>query len=132
MSYIIPENLKYTRTHEWINQDEDKYRVGVTDFAVKHLGDITYIDFPEVDSELEKGDIECAIETVKSSEDIENFITGTVSGNNELILADSPETVTADCYGDGWLYEVTTQDESDFDELMTPAEYGEYLKEIDG
>jgi len=88
MSYNIPENLKYSNSHEWVLKDDNKYRVGVTDYAVKHLGDITYIDLPEVESELEKGDIECAIETVKSSEDIENLITGTVSVTNEDVIAD--------------------------------------------
>jgi len=126
-NYNVPSELRYSETHEWVKDLGNKrYRLGITDFAAQHAGDITYVELPETDIVIEKDDVDCTIETVKSSEDICNQISGTVVAVNDM-LEDSPETVSNDCYGDGWLYEVEAESDEDFNSLMTAEEYEEFL-----
>lgn len=128
--YKIPEAYKFTENHEWIkDMGDDHYRVGITDYAAKNMGDVTYVELPEVDDELEKGDSDCVVETVKSSEDIFNPVTGTVTEINEE-LEDAPETVNNDSYGEGWLYEIEAE-EVDMSEYMDAAAYRKYIEEQD-
>ena len=128
--YKFPENLKYTKTHEWIQKTEKKFRVGISEYAAKSIGDVTFVELPELGDEIEYEDAPCVIETVKSSEDVLNPITGTVAAINGE-LEDTPEIVNSDCYGDGWLYEVEGSDESEFDGLMTAAEYAKHVASVD-
>ena len=132
MSYNIPGELRYSKTHEWVRDMGDNiYKFGVSEYAAKHIGDVTYIEFPEVDSDMEKDDTECVVETVKSSEDVVNHINGTVVNVNEDILADTPELVNSDCYEDGWLFSIKAEDDSDFKDLMTADQYKEYLSTLE-
>ena len=126
-NYTVPSELRYSRTHEWVmDLGNKRYRLGITDFAAQHAGDITYVELPETETVIDKDGVDCTIETVKSSEDICNQITGTVIAVNDM-LEDSPETVSSDCYGDGWLYEVEAENDEDFSSLMTAEEYEEFL-----
>jgi len=126
-NYNVPSELRFSETHEWVKDLGNKrYRIGISDFAAQHAGDITYVELPETDIVIEKDDVDCTIETVKSSEDICNQISGTVVAVNDM-LEDSPETVSNDCYGDGWLYEVEAESDEDFNSLMTAEEYEEFL-----
>ena len=126
-NYNVPSELRFSETHEWVKDLGNKrYRIGISDFAAQHAGDITYVELPETDIVIEKDDVDCTIETVKSSEDICNQISGTVVAVNDM-LEDSPETVSNDCYGDGWLYEVEAESDEDFSSLMTAEEYEEFL-----
>ncbi|MBO4710592.1 glycine cleavage system protein GcvH [bacterium] len=126
-NYNVPSELRYSRTHEWVmDLGNKRYRLGITDFAAQHAGDITYVELPETETVIDKDGVDCTIETVKSSEDICNQITGTVTAVNDM-LEDSPETVSSDCYGDGWLYEVEAENDEDFSSLMTAEEYEEFL-----
>ena len=126
-NYNVPSELRFSETHEWVKYLGNKrYRIGISDFAAQHAGDITYVELPETDIVIEKDDVDCTIETVKSSEDICNQISGTVVAVNDM-LEDSPETVSNDCYGDGWLYEVEAESDEDFNSLMTAEEYEEFL-----
>ena len=126
-NYNVPSELRFSETHEWVKDLGNKrYRIGISDFAAQHAGDITYVELHETDIVIEKDDVDCTIETVKSSEDICNQISGTVVAVNDM-LEDSPETVSSDCYGDGWLYEVEAESDEDFNSLMTAEEYEEFL-----
>ncbi|MCK5809094.1 glycine cleavage system protein GcvH [bacterium] len=126
----FPENLKYAKSHEWVQKLDDRFRVGVSTFAAGSMGDVTFVELPEVEDDVDAEDSPCVIETVKSSEDIINPITGTVAAINGE-LEDTPETVNSDCYGDGWLYEVKGTDASEYDALMTPEEYTKYVASLE-
>ncbi len=131
MSYLVPKDLRYTKTHEWVkNLGNNKYRVGISDYASKHIGDVTYVSLPEVDSTFAKEESICTIETVKSSEDVFNPIAGTVIAENGAVLSDAPETLNSDCYGDGWLYEIKADSDADFKALMDAAAYEKFLAEL--
>jgi glycine cleavage system H protein len=132
MSYNVPEGLSYSKTHEWVKKmSGNRYRVGVTDYAAQHIGDVTYVELPEMDSEIEREDSNCVIETVKSSEDVYNQISGVVAATNEDVLNDNPELVNSDCYEEGWLYEIESADSSEFKGLMTSSQYKQYLETLE-
>ncbi len=101
--YTFPENLKYTKEHEWVQKVEDGlFRIGVTEYAAGSMGDVTFVELPELEDEIESGDTPCVIETVKSSEDVFAPTSGSVAAVNET-LEDTPEwstrtaTETAGC-----------------------------------
>ncbi|MBP5435763.1 glycine cleavage system protein GcvH [bacterium] len=130
-NYSVPSNLRFSETHEWVEDlGNNKYRIGISDFAAQHVGDITYVELPEINEDVDNESVVCNIETVKSSEDINNQISGTVSAINEM-LSENPEIIVADCYGDGWLYEVQSDSDEDFKALMSADEYDKFLDEQD-
>jgi len=130
-NYSVPSNLRFSETHEWVEDlGNNKYRIGISDFAAQHVGDITYVELPEINEDVDNESVVCNIETVKSSEDINNQISGTVVTINEM-LSENPEIVGADCYGDGWLYEVQSDSDEDFKALMSADEYDKFLDEQD-
>lgn len=101
----VPKTLKYSKTHEWVRQDEDVITVGITDHAQTMLGDLVYVELPEVEMSLESGQ-ECAVvESVKAAADIYSPISGEVVEINEALL-DNPQLVNEDPYGKGWLFRV--------------------------
>ncbi|MGI6394978.1 MAG: glycine cleavage system protein GcvH [bacterium] len=127
--YIVPSELRYSDNHEWVRDlGGGRYRTGITDYAAQHIGDVTYVELPEIGSEIDKDAVDCTIETVKSSEDIFNHVSGQIVAVNDL-LSESPETINSDCYGDGWLYEVKADNDDDFASLMTAEEYERFLAE---
>ncbi len=106
----VPNELLYTEEHEWIAVDGSKIRLGITDFAQDQLGDIVYVDLPDVGAELAKGDTFAEVESTKSVGEVYAPLAGVVSAHNEA-LADTPELVNSDPYGEGWLIELTVEAE---------------------
>jgi len=121
----IPKNLQYSQSHEWARKDEDVYTIGITDHAQCMLGDLVYVELPELDTGLEKGQ-ECAVvESVKAAADIYSPISGEVIEINEAIL-ENPALVNADPYGKGWLFRIRPFD----NETVTLLNAEQYTKQI--
>ena len=120
MSKVI-EGLLYSETHEWVKVEGDIATVGVTDFAQSEMGDITYVDMPEVDDEVSKDEEFGALESVKASSDLVCPVSGTVIENNEA-LEDAPELINQDPY-ENWIIKVKMSDPSELDALMDAAAY---------
>lgn len=117
----IPKNLKYSKSHEWVRQDEDVVTVGITDHAQCMLGDLVYVELPEPESNLETGQ-ECAVvESVKAAADVYSPISGEVIEINEAVL-ENPQLVNEDPYGKGWLFRVRPF-ENDFKQLLNADQY---------
>ncbi|HBS05003.1 MAG TPA: glycine cleavage system protein GcvH [Leptospiraceae bacterium] len=125
----IPDNLKYTKDHEWALQEGDSVKVGVTDFAQNSLGDIVYVEVREQGNAVGQGDSFGTIESVKAAEDLYAPIKGTVAEVNEDVLG-SPEKVNSDPYG-SWLIKMTGVDQAELDALMDPAAYKEFVASLE-
>lgn len=117
----IKEELKYTKSHEWVKQEGESYAIGLTDFAQESLGDIVFVNLPEEGDSVVAGESFADIESVKAVSDVYSPMTGNVAAVNEE-LADSPELVNEDPYG-SWL--VKLEDVSDLEELLDAAAYEE-------
>ncbi len=121
----IPEDLKYTKTHEWVRRESDNtVTVGITDHAQNLLGDMVYIETPEVGTNYGEGDDCAVVESVKAASDVYCPIAGEIIAVNEA-LADEPEIVNKDPYGDGWLFKLQPEDVEHLDELLDAEAYGE-------
>tara|TARA_R110000868_G_scaffold269522_5_gene528869 strand:+ start:366 stop:755 length:390 start_codon:yes stop_codon:yes gene_type:complete len=117
----IPDNLQYTKTHEWIKKDEDLITIGVTDHAQTMLGDLVYVELPEVEMHLDNGQ-ECAVvESVKAAADIYCPVSGEVVEINDAVI-ENPQLVNEDPYGRGWLVRVRPFDKKSA-EFLTAEEY---------
>mmetsp|Transcript_4991 Transcript_4991/g.7039 ORF Transcript_4991/g.7039 Transcript_4991/m.7039 type:complete len:158 (-) Transcript_4991:171-644(-) len=112
----------YTPAHEYCKVEGNIATVGITDFAQSALGDIVFVDLPEVDDEFEKGDSFGSVESVKAASDVYSPLSGTVTEVNED-LSDSPEKVNSDAEGDAWFIKLEISDESELDDLMSAEEY---------
>ena len=120
MSKVI-EGLLYSESHEWVKVEGDIAVIGVSDFAQKEMGDITYVDAPEVEDEVTAGEEFGALESVKASSDLYSPVSGEVVEVNEA-LEDEPELINADAYG-AWIIKVKMSDSSELDALMDAAAY---------
>lgn len=119
----IPNELKYVDSHEWLRLEEDgTVTIGITDHAQELLGDIVYVELPEIDAEIAAGAEAGVVESVKSASDIYLPIAGKIVAINE-VLADQPETVNASPYEDGWFFRIQPNDVKDLDALMDAAAY---------
>lgn len=116
----------FTQDHEWIEVDGDTGTVGITDYAQGQLGDITYVDLPEVGAVLAKGDAPCVVDSVKAASDVYAPVSGTVTDVNEA-LGDEPELVNTDPETGGWLFRVTLADAGELDGMMDQAAYDAYI-----
>ena len=125
MSKII-EGLLYSDSHEWVKVDGDIAVIGVSDFAQAEMGDITYVDMPEVDDEVSKGDDFGALESVKASSELYSPVSGVIVEVNEA-LEDAPELVNEDAF-ENWIIKVRMSDPSELDSLMDAAAYAEIAK----
>lgn len=124
----IPSELKYASSHEWARLEEDgTVTVGITDHAQQALGDVVFVEQPEVGSLVAAQEESGVVESVKAASDIYAPISGTVVAVNED-LADAPENVNEDPYGDGWFFRIEPDDVGDLDELMDAEGYGEHLE----
>ena len=124
----ISDKCKYAKTHEWIRIDGDEAFVGISDFAQEELGDVVYIELPEVDDELSPGE-ECGmIDSAKTTSAIYSPITGTVSKINEN-LKDHPELINSSPFDDGWMFAVKKDDPFEIDHLMDPKQYAAFIEE---
>ena len=118
----IPEELKYSSDHEWISVDGGKVRIGITDFAQDALGDVVFVQIPTVGSTVTAGDTMSEVESTKSVSDIYAPVSGTIVAVNDA-LADAPETLNSDPYGDGWICEIEMADSSQLAPLLDAAGY---------
>jgi len=124
----IPSKLKYTKTHEWVRDEgEGIVTIGISDHAQELLGDLVFIELPEVGAELEEGG-ECAVvESVKAASDVYCPLAGEVVAVNED-LVDAPETINEDAYGKGWMFQLKLVDAGSLDDLMDAEAYAEHAE----
>jgi glycine cleavage system H protein len=119
-----PDDLRYTREHEWVRRQDGDATIGITSFAADELGDIVYLDLPEVGAKLEQGATFGVVESVKAVSDLYAPVSGAVTEVNEA-LRDNPETVNTDAFGSGWIVKVRLDDPSQVDELLDSGQYSE-------
>ena len=125
----LPGDLRFTAEHEWLRQEEDgSITIGITEHAQAALGDLVYVELPEVGQDLDSGSEMAVVESVKAASDVYASVSGNVVAVNEL-LADDPEKINADPYGDGWIVRVQPGDDSV--DTMSPDEYQEFLDELE-
>lgn len=122
----FPEELKYTKEHEWIRLDGDVAYIGITDYAQEQLGDIVFVDVPSVGEKLEAGEVFGTIEVVKTISDLFLPVAGEIVEQNEA-LEEKPELVNQDPYGAGWIIKIKPAADADFDSLL---DYKEYKKTV--
>lgn len=122
----IPQDLKYTKDHEWIRVEGDTVTIGITDFAQSELGDIVYVEVETLDETLDKEEVFGTVEAVKTVSDLYLPISGEIIEFNES-LEDEPEKVNLDPYGEGWMIKVKFSDESQLEELLNADAYKEIL-----
>jgi glycine cleavage system H protein len=124
---MYPDNLRYTKEHEWVRVEGDSATIGLTDHAQQELGDIVYVDLPKPGTHVEQGKALGTVESVKAVSEIFSPVTGEVAETNP-ILTDAPEKVNQDPYGEAWLVKVRTSGTAPT-ELMTAAEYQSFIGE---
>lgn len=125
---MYPKELKYDREHEWVRLEGDIATIGISDFAQDQLGEVVYVDMPTVGDTLASGDSFGEVESVKSVSELFSPVSGEIVAVND-VLADSPETVNEDCYGDGWMIKVKLSDPAEVDDLMDADGYEAYIAE---
>ena len=123
-----PEELQYTKEHEWLKIEANTATIGITDFAQQELGDVVYVELPDEGATMDRGESFGSVESVKAVSEIYMPLSGTVTEVNEA-LADSPEEVNHSPYGEGWMIRIKIADPSQIDGLMTPEEYVTYVEE---
>jgi glycine cleavage system H protein len=123
---MVPENLRYTKDHEWIRVEGDTGIIGITDHAQEELGDIVYVELPKPGAKIEQSSSFGSVESVKAVSDIYCPVSGEVAESNAA-LAEAPEKVNDDPYGAGWLIKVKLSTPGQVDQLMTAAQYTEYI-----
>ena len=122
-----PANVRYTESHEWALLEGETVTLGVTDFAIEHLGDIVFVDLPEAGTDVAPGDSVCEIESVKAVAEVYTPVTGTIAEVNGD-LGDDPAPLAAEPYGSGWLVKITATDTSGLEKLMDLAAYEIHLE----
>ena len=122
MSSEYPEDLKYTDTHEYVRLEDDIATIGISSFAVNQLGDIVFLELPEVGSLVTKGESFGTVESVKAVEVLNAPVSGTIIERNDSII-DDPETVNEDPFGEGWLIKVRVNDPSEIDDALSASQY---------
>lgn len=124
----IPAELKYTKSHEWIRVEADgSLTIGITDHAQEALGDLVFVETPEAGQSFATGDAAAVVESVKAASDVYAPVAGEVLSGNET-LADAPETLNDDPYGEGWIFKLQPSDPGELDGLMGVDGYAEFLK----
>ncbi len=127
----LPGDLLFTNDHEWLRREADgSVTIGITDHAATALGDLVYVELPEVDQDVDAGGEMAVVESVKAASDVYAPVGGRVAAVNED-LSDDPEKINADPYGDGWIVRMALADGLDESELMTPDAYQQLLDELD-
>ena len=122
----LPNDLRYTKEHEWVRIDDNILTVGITDHAQSELGDIIFIEFPELNQMISKDEPFGTIEAVKTVADLFGPVSGKVIEINEA-LEDNPDLVNSDCYGQGWIVKITCTDDSQLDDLLDSEKYKEMI-----
>lgn len=125
----IPGDLKFLKTHEWARiEDNGKVTIGISDHAQAQLGDLVYVELPEVGDHVDAGNASAVVESVKAASDVYSPVSGEVVAVNSA-LSDKPETINEDAYGEGWIFVVKPDDAaSDLEELLDPDAYAELIE----
>ena len=126
----FPDDLKYSREHEWVLVEDGIATVGISAFAENQLGDVVFVELPAVDETVSKDEAMGVVESVKAVSDIYSPVSGTVVEVNDD-LPDNTELVNDDPYGDGWMVKIEMSDETDLDDLMDSEEYQKFVAEAD-
>ncbi|WP_336133370.1 glycine cleavage system protein GcvH [Natronomonas amylolytica] len=122
MSFEVPEDCRYLESHEWARREDGTARIGITDFAQDELGDVVFVELPEVGDAIEKDADFGVVESIKAVSDLYAPVSGEVTAVNEDLF-DAPELVNEAPFGDGWMLEVDLADESEYEALLSPDEY---------
>ena len=123
----VPEDLHYSKDHEWVRVEGDVAVVGITDYAQNSLGDVVYVELPKVGEEFAANESFGSVESVKAVSEVFSPVSGTVAEVNEA-LNDEPEKVNGDPYGEGWMIKVRMSSPGEVDSLLTAAEYEDFTK----
>ena len=123
---VVPSGYSYSREHEWARTDGDIVVVGITDYAQNELGDITYVELPEVGTHVHQGEEVAVVESVKAASDIYSPVSGEVVEVNEA-LNDNPSLINSDPYNDGWIFKIRPDDPVELDDLFSAEEYREMI-----
>lgn len=126
---MTPDDLLYSKDHEWARVENGTAVIGITDYAQDALGDVVYVDIPEIDAEVTANDVVGEIESVKSTAELHTPISGTIVEINQKAI-DTPEIINSDPYGEGWLYKVEVSDRAELEDLMRAPDYDDYTKEL--
>ena len=125
----IPENYQFLSSHEWAKLEEDgKVTVGISDYAQDQLGDIVFVELPEIDSEVNQGDEAAVVESVKAASEVYSPVSGKVIDVNSS-LEDSPETVNLSAFEEGWFFKIEATDISELENLLSPEQYSEHCQD---
>ena len=125
----VPENYKFLSSHEWAKLEEDgKVTVGISDYAQGQLGDIVFVELPEIDSEVNQGDEAAVVESVKAASEVYSPVSGKVIDVNSS-LEDSPETVNLSAFEEGWFFKIEATDISELENLLLPEQYSEHCQD---
>lgn len=124
----VPSELKYSKDHEWVKVEGNTVTIGITEYAQNELGDIVFVELPEVDDEIEVGDTFGSVESVKTVSELYAPVAGKVTETNDE-LEDSPEFVNESPYEKAWMVKVEISDESQLDDLMSADDYSEMIGE---
>lgn len=125
---MYPENYLYSREHEWVRVDEDVCVLGITEFAQEELGEVVYVELPEVGQVFDSGDEIGTIESVKAVAEVYTPVAGEIVEVNETV-ADDPEMLNDDPHKDGWLVKIQFSSDNDLKELMSAEEYGRFIED---
>jgi len=127
--YKILDELYYTKEHIWVKIENDVATIGITDYAQSQLGDVVFIELPEVGREVESGEVIATVESIKAVSEIYSPLTGKIISINED-LANEPSLLNSDPYGDGWICDIQIKDLTEIEDLMTADDYRAYLEAI--
>ena len=122
-----PTNFRYSKEHEWIAMDGDTGTIGITNFAQNELGDIVYVELPEVGKQVKVGEVFGTVESVKAVSELYSPVSGEITEVNQALL-DAPEVVNQDAHGEGWICKIRLADPSELSALMDAAAYEELTK----
>jgi glycine cleavage system H protein len=123
----VPEDLHYSKDHEWVRVDGDVATVGITDYAQNSLGDVVYVELPKAGEQFSANESFGSVESVKAVSEVFSPVSGTVAESHES-LSDDPEKVNTDPYGDGWMIRIKMSSPGEVDSLLTAAEYEDFTK----
>jgi glycine cleavage system H protein len=127
--YRILDELYYTKEHIWVKIENDVATIGITDYAQSQLGDVVFIELPEVEREVESGEVIATVESIKAVSEIYSPLTGKIISINED-LAIEPSLLNSDPYGDGWICDIQIKDLTEIEDLMTADDYRAYVEAI--
>jgi glycine cleavage system H protein len=124
----IPGDLKFLKSHEWARMEDDgTVTVGISEHAQGQLGDLVYVELPSVGDSVDAGNACAVVESVKAASDVYSPVSGNIIKVNDA-LADKPETINEDAFGDGWIFRVKPSNPAEMDELLTPDDYAEQIE----